>query len=162
MEINNKKIITIILICWVLFTTVFIFVNSGMDYNASHGASGEVTDMFVEEPGVTRDIVEAIIRKTAHMLEFGFLGMGIFALTKNLSKNSTKSLFGYALFYALAVGVIDEHIQSFSDRSSSTGDIIIDFVGVIIGFLVMLTIVKIHSNFKQRSKRQNLRRNNDG
>ena len=46
-----------------------------------------------------------------------------------------------AMFYGLFVGVCDEFIQSFSDRTSSVRDVLIDFFGYMTGAVVAVGIM---------------------
>ncbi len=151
MKMSEEKTTSVVLICIIVFTTLFIFFNSGMDYVSSHNASGEVVDIITDQQGENREVVEIIIRKSAHMIEFALLGMSVYALTHWLKKAKGKHLFGYAIFYCLFVGVVDEFIQSFSDRTSSTGDIILDFIGGLIGFALCFVVIKVLSAIRNKN-----------
>lgn len=148
---NRHSIVICASILWVMIATLLIFVNSTMNYESSHRMSGNVINIITDneeekEPG------ELIVRKGAHMIEFAFLGLAVITLTWNIRSRFHKSRFGFSFFYVLAIAVTDEHIQSFSDRTSSTGDIILDFSGALIGFFVGWLIIKVYEKIKQHFK----------
>ena len=93
-----------------------------------------------------------IIRKLAHMTEFCILSILVALLVVKIYIYKSKALFGYALFYVLAVAVSDEFIQYFSGRGSSVVDVVIDFSGASIGFLTVFStyyiITFMHSKLK--------------
>ena len=120
-----------------------------MDYVASHDASGNVAVIFTDKVA-DKETLELIVRKSAHMIEYAFLGVPVICMSLRIYDRYKKPLLGFSLFYVLAVAVTDEHIQSFSDRTSSTGDIILDFFGAMIGFLLGWILVRIYSVIKCR------------
>ena len=135
----NKKKLTVLLILLIV-ATGFIFSNSLQNSEESNKASGFV--LSIVEPIVElvfgEGAVDAnyIVRKGAHMTEFFLLAAVVFAIVSEFKKIG-KPVFGYGLFYVLSVAVTDEFIQSFSDRTSSVKDVLIDFSGALIGFSVM-------------------------
>lgn len=150
MNRSRKLIFDIVLICWIIVAMLFIFFNSTMDYVSSHSASSNITDILVLGNTVERETTENLIRKIAHMIEFAFLGAPVIAFAIHIHQHHKKPVYGFAFFYVLAVAVTDEHIQSFSDRTSSTGDIILDFCGALIGFLIVWLISKLYVTIKRR------------
>lgn len=152
MKENKEKIISIILIIITMFITAFIFINSLMDYNVSHNSSGAITGIIMPDNAVNYEILETIIRKLAHLVEYAFLGMAVMSLILNVRKQYKKTFYGFAFFYVLIAAVVDEYIQSFSDRSSSTGDILLDFSGAVIGFLIIILIFRFVIWLKQYRK----------
>ena len=81
-----------------------------------------------------------IVRKLAHMTEFCILSVLVAILSVKIYMYKSKPIFGYALFYVLAVAVSDEFIQYFSGRGSSVVDVVIDFSGASIGFLTVYSV----------------------
>lgn len=158
MDLNGpcrKTIVIYVSILCVVIATLLIFVNSTMDYESSHGMSGNVIDIITDNEE-KKEPWELIVRKVAHMIEFAFLGLAVIVLTWNINSQFHKSLFGFSFFYVLAVAVTDEHIQSFSDRTSSTGDIILDFCGALIGFFIGWLIIKVYEKIKRHYKRKTM------
>lgn len=141
----------ILFLCFIVaLITAFVFLNSAMDYESSHNASGNVTNIITANKQSNNRVIELIIRKMAHMIEYAFLGIAVISLNFCLKKQYGKSFYGFALFYALAVAVTDEHIQSYSDRTSSTEDIIIDFVGALLGFFLVHLVVSVARKLGKR------------
>ena len=135
-------------------STVLIIINSLMDFEMSHNSSGAFVDVVVPEEYQDFEQMELTIRKIAHVVEYSFLGFSVMILTFCSKQYYYKSFCGYSWFYVLAIAVIDEHIQSFSDRTSSTSDIILDFCGALIGFFIGWLIIKAHEKIKRHSKRK--------
>lgn len=101
------------------------------------------------------DLVKLIIRKGAHFSEFCLLGILItlcfIAIGKKISYYT-----GTIFFICLSVGVTDEFIQSFIvGRSSEVRDVLIDFSGALLGYLIVILIFKImqKKKYKYRFKR---------
>lgn len=151
MNRKPKRVSKIILIGWIVVTTLFIICNSAMDYKSSHNASGSVTDIIVSGDEGNNSQTEQVLRKTAHLVEYAVLGFGVMLLTMVLHIDSGKGLYGTALFYVLAVAVTDEHIQRFSDRTSSTGDIILDFSGALLGIFLAWFALKMFAIIKRKN-----------
>ena len=140
------------LILWIVLMTLFIFLNSTMDYSVSHSVSESVTGIFVEKVEATEESnPELAARKAAHVIEFAFLGMGLGLSVLRIRRLFGRTPLGAACFYALAVAVADEHIQSFSDRTSSTADILLDFGGAAIGIALAAGVILAVSTIQKRS-----------
>ncbi len=85
------------------------------------------------------------IRKTAHFTEFAVLGALVSAWITLWKQKRSSAFYGYGLFYLLSVGVTDEFIQSFFERTSAVKDVILDFSGGLVGFgIVLLTALLIN------------------
>lgn len=97
---------------------------------------------------LTRSELDHIIRKLAHMFEFGLLGLSLCFLFNsfNLGKHN---IVIYALFILLFIAVVDETIQrDVVGRESSTIDVLIDFAGGVISS-VIFTVGKSLSTIKK-------------
>ena len=160
----NKKRLALFLALTVIITC-FIFYNSLKNSEESNKASDVIEEIV--EP-IVEDIVgeeefdtEYFVRKGAHITEFFILGLMVFnALTSAVrDKRNLPCIFGYGLFYVLAVAVTDEFIQSFSDRTSSVIDVLIDFSGASAGFavatLVGLMVVKVKEKIRKGNNNGN-------
>lgn len=154
----NKRIVKYgVLIGIVVAITVFIFSNSIRSYDASRNTSDAVSEIILPNEYATNEAISLLIRKIAHLVEYAALGCAVMLVVLAFRNDAGKMLYGTGLFYVLAVAVIDEHIQSFSDRTSSTGDIILDFGGALIGFLVSWLVVKLYTARIRRCKKTDRR-----
>lgn len=130
-----------------------IFFHSSMSAADSTVESDSVFGLFdkiVEVLHMPNILTATSIRKVAHFVQFavfgGLLTATVFAHCNNIKKELFK-----ILFLLLAVPVIDEFIQCFSDgRSSLIKDVLLDFSGGIFGF-VLLSVILILSR-KTHSK----------
>ena len=55
-----------------------------------------------------------------------------------------------ALFSLLAIGVLDEFLQSFSSRNSSVNDILLDFAGGVLGMCLTTALIKVINFVKHK------------
>ena len=149
----------------VLLITSFIFGNSFKDYETSQKVSdkiatviapdeenlGQAVDSMKEIGGKISTVTDHneypqeisigfVIRLFAHLIEFGALGVAVMGLVLSVKREWGKGFFGFGFFYVLAVAVLDEYIQSFSDRSSSIGDVLLDFSGALLGFALTAAV----------------------
>lgn len=135
-----------------LLITIFIFMNSFNDSYVSHNLSDAVVEIILPPQCAFVDGISLLIRKTAHLIEYAALGVAAIILAKQAEKDFSKKYYSTTLFYVLAVAVIDEHIQSFSDRTSSTSDILLDFSGAVIGMLAVLGTMWIVKRIRKIKK----------
>ncbi len=153
MEKSKVKIWCIVLVVCILATTGFIFINSLEDFETSHNASGAIVNI-IESQGTHindtgDDFVNMIIRKIAHLLEFGLLGTFVMWLLLVVKSYFKKSFYGFAFFYILLISVVDEFLQSFSDRSSTISDVLLDFSGAVLGFAFVIIIASVISKLRR-------------
>ena len=153
----SRKNLALLLVL-VLLITGFIFYNSLQSREDSRRAS-EVIEKVIEpflDNIFGKGVVDAnyLVRKGAHFFEFFVLGLVVFGVLSLSSKEtvSLKYIFGYGMFYVLAIAVTDEFIQSFSDRASSVIDVLIDFTGAISAFSVSVLIVQIIQGIRKRNR----------
>ena len=151
-DTKNKPYI-LLLLC--IAMTLFIFSNSIRNSAESNETSGFFLDLL-------RPVTEAldkifgtadwnfIIRKGAHFTEFCILGMLVTSLKLSLQAKTN----GYCLFYVLSVAVTDELIQSFSDRTSSVRDVLLDFSGAAFGIALILLIYNIRIRRRKGKKNE--------
>ncbi|MBQ8894615.1 MAG: VanZ family protein [Clostridia bacterium] len=145
----KRKRLIILLVLLVLAVTAFIFSNSLKGAEASNRDSDSIIALI--QPLVERlfgqgaaDHLNYAVRKSAHVVEFALLGVLVSCLVLALKK----SLRGYEFFYALAVAVVDEFIQSFTGRTSQIKDVLIDFSGALLGFGIVFLITKLQKRKK--------------
>lgn len=150
---KKRSIKYIITLAATVVLTMFIFGNSFAGYDASHSVSDSISDMILPDKYSHSETVLLFIRKAAHLVEYAALGIAVMLFFKCVETDYGKRLYGVALFYVLSVAVFDEHIQSFSDRTSSTGDILLDFLGALIGIFTVLSIRFIYTKIKKRKEK---------
>ena len=141
MNYSKRIVILVILIGLVVASTAFILINSAMDFEKSHSSSGVVTNIITSTDDAKEwDHTDMIVRKFAHVIEYAILGVSVACLLCYISHFYSLKLYGCGFSFVLLIAVLDEHIQSFSDRVSSTSDILLDFFGSLIGFAFVVTI----------------------
>lgn len=142
MQWKNKNLLwCIVLAVCVFLVTIFIFSNSLADSETSHEISGKFIDFLFLRKLLDNQIVQLVVRKAAHMVEFFLLGSCVMGFALKLRSCYQKSLFGFSFFYVLSVAVVDEFIQTFSEgRTASVADVLLDFLGAILGFGIVFLI----------------------
>ncbi len=131
-------IVALILIL-IALTATFIFDNSVQSGEESRENSDKIASWIrpILDPNNTMsdEDFNRLVRKTAHFIEFGVLGVGLGILAEYLRKRHNRKFVAMPLFVALAVAVTDEFIQSFAGRSSMISDVLIDFGGAVAGMI---------------------------
>lgn len=124
--------------CMAVFVTAFIFWNSVQPAVESAKSSGVLTGFFLKTLmrfgfHINYDLMETIIRKTAHITEF--LVQAVFIA--NSFSGKYKKRIVYVLFLGLLTACTDEYIQLFFDgRGGLVSDIFIDFAGTVVATAV--------------------------
>jgi VanZ family protein len=136
-----------------VLTLMFIWANSLVDKSVSNHYSENAADMVLpllnmEETQPSADFMYAV-RKGAHLLEFLALGIELAAIMVTWEKKGY-NIFA-VLFFVLLTAVIDESLQIFSDRADSVTDILIDFIGGLIG--VSLVLITYNALIRRRNKK---------
>ena len=151
-----------ILVCLIVATMLFIFIQSAIPSEESKKESDavgeiveEVVEVIVPDNPSFADLVKKNIRKIAHFVEFGALGLecGILLLLSFVSLKKSKDSLGkpaavrYLISYSAAfcgfgllVGLLDESIQTLSDRGPSISDVWLDFLGFLSFFSVFMLV----------------------
>ena len=160
MNHGKRVLVLIILIAIVIASTAFILGNSLMDRDSSHGTSGVITSIVTDtEDEYEWDRVDLIVRKIAHLVEYAVLGACGSLLCVFIHSLYGSKIYCYLISYSLFIAVLDEHIQSFSDRGSSTSDILLDFLGSIIGFASVIAIYFAIAYFIKKNRKNNAQPN---
>lgn len=121
--------------------TLFIFSNSCKNAELSGNASGFWVEKILYLLSYFKIYPDAFsatvfVRKTAHILEFALQG---FLITGCFSTPYKKRAF-YVLILGVITACVDESLQLFfSGRAAMLKDVLIDFSGTVMGFLVFLT-----------------------
>ncbi|MBQ4516711.1 MAG: VanZ family protein [Clostridia bacterium] len=144
--------IIIFALCVVL-TLAYIFSNSLKSQEKSNDTSTKITEQIkpIIDPKnkIPTKELNHKLRKTAHCIEFGVLGIFLALLFDSIKKCFDKTDIFAPLMFALSAAVTDEYIQTFNDRGSQVEDILIDFSGAIFGlFLVFIFAMVLHKRSK--------------
>lgn len=98
-----------------------------------------------------------IVRKAAHVTEFTALGMALAGQVWCINHIAPKQPAAHKRRIAAAGGIglltaiTDEIIQIFTGRTSSVTDVMIDFVGVVLGMVIVLMVCRGLKRFIKRS-----------
>lgn len=154
------KVIRFILALLLIATFGMIFNFSNQDSEKSGSTSQKLTEAITrdikaiqelnkDEKAKVIDQIENIIRKIAHFSLYalvGFLLMALFSTYNINEKNKIISTVTIGAIYAIS----DEFHQSFvSGRSGQVSDVFLDTLGVTVGGLFILLIIKIVNNFRK-------------
>ena len=136
--------------------TAFIFWNSTRDAQASRQLSNGVLSflkpLLLPLFGDSEELMQQVIRKGAHFVEFAALGGCMYGLASGIrSRFWRHALLFFPLFMMLSVAVTDEFIQSFSaERSSVVKDVILDFGGGVFGLGAASVLSKLLHRRKKK------------
>ena len=155
-RLGKAQIFILIFAVLSILITLFILSNSLLDFETSHQSSGVIVEVII--PDDAKDVLiddktpEYYLRKCVHFLEYAALGYSVMSMLAALAFQSEKRrlCISCVMFYTLFIAVFDEHLQSFSDRSSSTSDILLDFAGALFGILIAVLLYFIHKKIRQK------------
>lgn len=160
----KRNIIRIILILLLLWTFYIIFGFSSQDGEVSGGLSQKITQIIVNIFNIQEDEnivlrLEKIIRKIAHFSIYTVVGILLMALlsTYNMKqRNAAISTFIIGIIYASS----DEIHQSFiPGRSARITDVLIDTMGVLMGILLIMIVIKVNDVHKIYIKNDKIQQN---
>lgn len=138
------------MICFLLLWGGFIFYQGSRSTVVSLQLSDHIVNqlVIVAQKGLPfissetlYQLLNVMIRKLAHFIEYAILGGGLFCYFKSRGQLKINQWI-YALFIVLLLATMDEFIQSFVGRTSSVRDVLIDFTGGISGVCVMSFVYK--------------------
>ena len=143
----------------------FIFGNSlesGPESMQTSNAVVEVVKPIVDpQDQIDDEQFSFSIRKLAHFTEFFWLGMalcGVVVCVADAGRGKAPVLSHppvcAALLMSLLVAVTDEWIQSFTARTSSVRDVLLDFSGALCGFFLTALAVHIFKSLLRRRERK--------
>ena len=144
-----------------LLLTGFIFSNSLKPAGESHNQSGRVVDLMrpILVPGIiheeteeeTEQTLSFVVRKAAHFIEFGALGVCVGGAAASLTVMRRRKYLKAPAMICVAVACCDEFIQSFTGRTCSLKDVALDSCGSICGLIFVACVVWL-LNQKQGGK----------
>ena len=152
----KRKAALYIIIALIVLTIAYIWLNSVKTQEQSAATSEPVYEEFQEVVDYvagegTIEITHDGVRKFAHFLEFAALGVEFCALYIVLKRQSFGG-FAEMLPFGLYVAVIDEGIQTLSDRGPEVRDIFIDYSGYLAATLVFFIVFVIRRAVKRRKE----------
>lgn len=150
---KNKKTIAGLLLCALsVAAVIFIFSNSLQPASVSGAVSGgllEKVNAFLTRAGLP-GISEKLLRKTAHICEFGLLGLLTAGAAACISRVGNRRYL-ISLAFCIAVAGADEIIQYFvPGRACRFTDVLIDTSGVVFGTLAVAAMVRLSVDRKKR------------
>lgn len=152
----NSKILKIILSILVITMCSVIFIFSSQSGKESQGISKKISNKIIETTTATTNEktklskVNKIIRKCAHFSLYMVLGICVMLLLNSFEIKNTKQIV-ITLLFGVIYALSDEFHQSFTpDRTPSILDVMIDSFGIIIGICIVLIIIKIIKNRKEK------------
>lgn len=133
---QHRKITNYLWAGLTLLALLLIFHNSMYPIIQSDQQSGAVLDVlnrFFRANGFPVILTQFDVRKLAHFIEYFIFGFLFTAAIRKIQKKWNGSLF-FELFFFLIFPITDETIQlRYAGRGSSVRDVLIDFVGCVIG-----------------------------
>lgn len=160
MRINILRIILFILLIWT-FSIIFGFSNQNGEQ--SGGLSKKVTEIILFRSDKYNNLeeskketvfhrVEKIIRKLAHFSIYTLVGFLLMGLASTFNNFQMRERCGISLIIGILYAIADEIHQSFiPGRSPLITDVFIDSLGIILGILIIVLIVKIYEKTKSVS-----------
>ena len=140
---------------WWLLTLIgivgFILTNGLLDYSASHAFSGWLVRLLGVDSKAGAETGDFLLRKLAHITEYSLLGLLTQTIRISLKKQGKNISIWLPLFCVLAVGVLDEFFQSFSNRTGTVSDVLLDFIGGLLGMLLAMCLCKWIKNKKAKN-----------
>lgn len=147
---SKKKAKKYIYIVPVILWMTFIFYMSAKTGEGSSAVSNPITDLIVDifqrarhdtAPAVDRmtGVVEVMVRKGAHMTEYGILmALLVLAVKKTCGKISEGWTYVWSTAITFAYACSDEIHQLFvADRAGKGTDVLIDMCGAVIALLII-------------------------
>ncbi len=153
----KKKVVLSVLFAILIGLIGFIFSNSFKVREESTEQSTRILNIIIEKIAPLADAqqkgkIHKIIRKCAHATEYLALGIVLAMIARQFEKTYNRKYISFPLLIGLSIGVVDEFIQSFNDRSSEVRDVLIDFGGVVVGVAIVMLIFVIKDWIKKRTR----------
>ena len=159
----KKNIIRIILILLLAITFIVIFNFSNEDSIKSGNTSKKITNEITKnidsiqkldkvEKTKELDRIESIIRKIAHFSLYTLVGILLMAICSTYNLNEKIRII-ISLLSGIVYAISDEIHQMFiAGRTAKPTDVFIDTLGVILGIVITMLILKITSNRNKKEK----------
>lgn len=132
----KKLIKLILLISWM----IIIYMLSNLNGTSSTGQSNIIVNTIFKFIKIDKSILIPMVRKTAHITEYFILFILIYI---NIKEYKIKDIYKVSILLSILYAIFDEFHQLFiNERSGKVTDVLIDSVGVIIGYLFIKFINK--------------------
>ncbi len=162
---KRAKICVLIFSILSVLWTGYIFHNSTENGEVSNHRSEQIAEQIeavvgtenLPTVGKTEQSWNAWIRKAAHGFEFALLGVCVGGLLIGLYLCRGRWYLGSALFAVLLVGVSDEFIQGFFERTDSVKDVLLDFSAGAAPLLIISAVFALVMVQKKTAKRKALK-----
>ena len=126
-DIMKRRLFIILIVLTIIFIWGQSLMSPKQSGEESEAVKSFLEKVFVFENALT-DFILKNVRKIAHFVEFGALGLEMTLLTLLCTLFSRRDKI-YLSFFGPVVAVIDETIQKFTLRGSSFVDVLIDSAG---------------------------------
>lgn len=134
----------------------FIFTHSMMSIpesaQQSLGLLAILKPIFDPNNRFSEEFLHNFIRKLAHFVEFGALGVCTGGFTTNLGWLHSKRYISLPMLITLATAVCDEFIQYFYERGSMVTDVVLDYSGALTGLLTVAAFVWLQAKLAVRKE----------
>ena len=141
---KRDKIKLVLYIVLAVLAVTFILTNSLKDgeesYEQSKGIVAFVESILDPQDKIPTEKFNYAVRKTAHFTEFALLGFALGGIMNCAYAATGRLHLSATILGGLLVAVADEFLQSFTGRSSSVSDILIDLCGVLFGIAVVVLV----------------------
>ena len=158
----KKTLLFLVMLVLTGLWTMLIFGFSSTDGEKSSTQSKSITQSVVRvvdpdytmpeklKPRTKDAVYDIIVRKTAHLSVYAVLGVLMFLTVKTLTA-SAKYIFPSKLsvLFCIIIAIIDEYNQTLtSGRAGRWYDVLIDSLGVIVGTILCIKLLKYLQNKK--------------
>ena len=162
MKINILRVILIILLRGMFY---IIFGFSSQDGEESSGISRKITEKITknvksiqEKPANEKEEIiykiEKVIRKIAHFSIYTVVGILLMSLMSTYNLGNKKRTI-ISLVLGIIYASLDEFHQLFTPgRSAQITDVIIDSMGVMLGILLVMLVIKIYKILHKTEQRE--------
>ena len=153
MQGSKRNIIAVILVLITAFVTGFILFNSFLNFSSSHQLSGAVMKwLFGAKTNQNGYANDHFLRKAAHIIEYAALGCAAMGLTIFCKRHFNKNIILFSCIGIVLIAITDEVVQSFSNRTASGLDVLLDLCGAFLGFGLILAATSIYKILKNSAK----------
>lgn len=138
----KKSILFIVTAIYIAFIWAHSMMSGEESSNESHSVLVFINNML-KNLNINYSFSEFFIRKAAHFTEFAILGVLVMWCNRLAYKKSFNNMLSCS-FVCLFTAVVDEFIQHFTpERASMVTDVVLDFSGVLFGFIIFGIICKL-------------------
>ena len=144
----------------ITLTLLCIWANSLPSVEQSNLQSGKILrliELIFHTPPLDTLENQHVIRKIAHVIEYGLLGVEMALLLLITGTMRWQNVINI-LFVGLAAATIDETIQICAQRGSMVSDVVLDFGGTLLGICAgfaahaLIKVIKKHTLRKKQAK----------